>query len=531
MFWRGWGDPALATPLSAPVLELLQQLLGVSTAADRPVELGEVVVPEPALSTEVRAELTAAVGAEHVLDDTETRIRHTRGKSTIDLLRIRAGDATDAPDAVVLPGSHAEVGRVLEICAAHRVAAVPFGGGTSVVGGLASRRETHRAAVAIDLRRMDRLVAVDAESRLATFEPGVRAPRAEALLREHGFTLGHYPQSYEWASIGGFAATRSSGQASAGYGRFDDLVVQVRAATPAGTLELGRAPRSAAGPDLRQLVLGSEGAFGIITSVTVQVRPAPETAAYEAWRFESFPAGLAGVRRLAQDGPLPTVVRLSDEAETAVGLAQPARLTRPEGGQLAGESGCLLVIGYEGTEATVATRRAEAAAVLDAAGGEPAGTEPAESWARGRFAAPYLRDALLDAGALAETLETGTFWSRLPRLYEEVRGALAAALTAPAVQPLVLCHVSHVYPAGASLYFTVVCAQDEDPVAQWNRAKDAAGEAITAADGTISHHHGIGTDHRDRLAAEVGPLGVAVLRAVKERLDPAGVLNPGVLIP
>ncbi|HSI94040.1 MAG TPA: FAD-binding oxidoreductase [Jiangellaceae bacterium] len=530
MFWRGWGDPAQATPLPAPVVELLQQLLGVSPVASRPVELAEVALPEAALPGQLRAELIAALGAEQLLDDAETRIRHTRGKSTVDLLRIRAGDAADAPDAVVLPGSHAEVGRVLEICAAHRVAAVPFGGGTSVVGGLAPERATSRAVIAIDLRRMDRLVAVDAESRLATFEPGVRAPRAETLLREHGFTLGHYPQSYEWASIGGFAATRSSGQASAGYGRFDDLVVQIRAATPAGTLELGRAPRSAAGPDLRQLVLGSEGAFGVITSVTVQVRPAPETTAYEAWRFDTLAAGLAGVRKLAQDGPLPTVVRLSDEAETAVGLAQPARLTRP-GGPPAGASGCLLVIGYEGTEAVVAARRDEAAGVLETGGAEFLGTEPGESWARGRFAAPYLRDALLDAGALAETLETATFWSRLPRLYDAVRDALTTALTAPGVRPLVLCHVSHVYPAGASLYFTVVCAQDADPVAQWNRAKDATNEAITAAGGTISHHHGVGTDHRDRLTAEVGPLGVAVLRAVKDRLDPAGILNPRVLIP
>lgn len=530
MFWRGWGDPALATPLPAPVVDLLQQLLGVSAAADRPVELAQVTVPDTALSPETHAELAAAVGAQHVLDDPETRIRHTRGKSTADLLRIRAGDAADAPDAVVQPGSHAEVARVLEICAAHRVAAVPFGGGTSVVGGLAPRRDPYRAVIAIDLRRMDRLVGVDAESRLATFEPGVRAPQAEALLRDHGFTLGHYPQSYEWASIGGFAATRSSGQASAGYGRFDDLVVQVRAATPAGTLDLGRAPRSAAGPDLRQLVLGSEGAFGIITSVTVQVRPAPETTGYEAWRFDTFAAGLAAVRRLAQDGPLPTVVRLSDEAETAVGLAQPTRLTEP-GSALAGESGCLLVAGYEGTAGAVAACRADVAAVLDATGAEPLGTEPGEGWARGRFAAPYLRDALLDAGALAETLETGAFWSTLPRLYGAVRDALTTALARPGGQPLVLCHVSHVYPAGASLYFTVVCAQDADPVAQWGRAKDAANEAIIAAGGTISHHHGVGTDHRDRLAAEVGPLGVAVLRAVKERLDPAGVLNPGVLIP
>jgi alkyldihydroxyacetonephosphate synthase len=529
MFWRGWGDPAQATPLPAPVAKLIQQLLGSQPAA-QPVELDQVAVADSLLPAGVRVALADTLGTEHVRDDAETRIRHTRGKSTTDLLRIRAGDASDAPDAVVQPGTHDEVVRVLEICAAYRVAAVPFGGGTSVVGGLAPRREAYRAVLAIDLRRLDRLVSVDAESRLATIEAGVRAPRAEALLRERGLTLGHYPQSYEWASIGGFAATRSSGQASAGYGRFDEMVVQVRVATPAGTLDLGRAPRSAAGPDLRQLVLGSEGALGVITSVTVQVRPAPETSAYEGWRFATFADGLAAVRRLVQDGPSPTVVRLSDEAETAVGLAQPTRLTEP-GGSLGGESGCLLVAGYEGTADEVAVRRAGVASALAASGGEPLGAEPGERWSRGRFAAPYLRDALLDAGVLAETLETATFWSGLPHLYAAVRDALTEALTGSGVRPIVLCHVSHAYPAGASLYFTVVCAQDPDPAAQWIRAKAAANDAVVAAGGTISHHHGVGTDHRDWLAAEIGPVGVEVLRAVKSTLDPAGILNPGVLLP
>src|SRR5215207_4456638 len=248
MLWHGWGDPARATQLAAPVVDLLREALGVRPTA-RPVKLDDVVLPEPMLCDAVYDALVAAVAAEHVRTDAETRIRHTRGKSTPDLLRIRAGEAADAPGAVVFPGSHAEVVRVLDVCTEHR------------------------------------LVVIDAESRIATLEPGLRAPRAEALLREHGFTLGHFPQSYEWASVGGFAATRSSGQASTGYGRFDDMVAQVQVATPSGTLSLGRAPKSAAGPDLRQLMLGSEGAFGVITSVTVQVRPVPETSTYEGWRF------------------------------------------------------------------------------------------------------------------------------------------------------------------------------------------------------------------------------------------------------
>ncbi|GAA2141068.1 FAD-binding oxidoreductase [Actinomadura napierensis] len=524
MLWSGWGDPAGAAPLPEAVTGLLRDLLGVKTGGAAPVALADVEVAAPRLTGGDLAALAGAVGAEHVRTDAEARVRHTRGKSTPDLVRIRAGEASDAPDAVVLPGSHDEVLAVLRACAARRIAVVPFGGGTSVVGGLAP--EGVDAFVALDLRRMDALVSVDEVSRTAVLQPGLRAPRAEELLGERGYTLGHFPQSFEWASIGGFAAARSSGQASAGYGRFDDMVVGLTVATPEGTLDLGRAPKSAAGPDLRQLVLGSEGAFGVITSVTVRIKPVPPEKAYEGWRFSSFADGAAALRRLAQDGPAPVVLRLSDETETMIGLADPAAIG---GGSSA--AGCLAVVGYEGTAEEIAERRTRTADVLREAGGEPLGAEPGEKWARGRFNAPYLRDSLLDVGAFAETLETAAFWSAIPDLYEAVRCALIGALSGAGTPPLVMCHISHVYPAGASLYFTVVSAQGEDPVAHWGRAKRAASDAIIDAGGTISHHHGVGTDHRDWYAREIGPLGTEILRAVKRRLDPAGILNPGVLVP
>jgi alkyldihydroxyacetonephosphate synthase len=378
--------------------------------------------------------------------------------------------------------------------------------------------------VALDLRRLNALLELDEESRLAVLEPGLRGPEAETLLKERGYTIGHFPQSFEYATLGGFAAARSSGQASAGYGRFDELVVGIRVATPAGTLSLGRAPKSAAGPDLRELMLGSEGAFGVITSLMIALRPSPEQRIYEGWRLPSFPEGAATLRRLVQDGPLPTVLRLSDETETALNLARPSEL----GG--GGAAGCLAIVGYEGRAEDVEARRAGATRVLEGAGGvlEPGA---GESWERGRYHGPYLRDALLDAGALVETLETVTFWSSVPRLYEAVTGALRDSLTAQGTAPVVLCHVSHVYPSGASLYFTVACAQGEDPVAQWRAAKAAASDAILLAGGSITHHHGVGTDHRDWYAQEIGELGMAVLQAVKARLDPAGIMNPGVLTP
>ncbi len=522
MLWSGWGEPARATPLSPELLELLRGALGVRHEAPA-VALEDVRLRPPRLSAAARERLVALVGSEHVVDDDLSRVLHTRGKSTPDLLRIRAGDAGDAPDAVVLPVSHGQVVALLEVCSELGLTVVPFGGGTSVVGGLASGRGGPEGVVALDLRRMDRLLDLDERSRTATLEPGLRGPEAEALLAARGYTIGHFPQSFEFASLGGFAATRSSGQASAGYGRFDERVVGLRLATPRGTIELGRAPKSAAGPDLRQLFVGSEGALGVVTSLRLEVRPAPEVRVYEGWRFDSFSSGCEALRRLAQDGPLPTVLRLSDEPETALNLARPDRLGA------GGGAGALAITGYEGGKQEVAARRAGASRVLRGLGAET-DAEAGDAWLQGRYDAPYLRDSLLGAGALVETLETATFWSGLEPLYAAVREAVATTLTGLGSPPVVLCHVSHVYCSGASLYFTVGAAQLDDPLAQWQSAKRAASDAIADAGGTITHHHGVGTEHREHYGREVGPLALEALRAVKAVLDPAGILNPGVLV-
>ncbi len=520
--WSGWGDAEQMPVLTEAMLALLRDSLGVPADVRPPVALSELSLAPCRLQQSVVSELSAVVGSDHVLSDSESRIRHTRGKSTLDLLRLRAGDAGDAPDLVVLPSLHDEVMAVLGICSEHRIAVVPFGGGSSVVGGLAPDR-SFAGVIALDLRRMNALVELDEVSRVAVLEPGLRGPEAEALLGERGYTLGHFPQSFEYATLGGFAAARSSGQASAGYGRFDELVMSVRVATPAGTLELGRAPKSAAGPDLRQLVLGSEGAFGVITRLGVQLRAAPAERAYEGWRFDSFADGCDAFRRLVQDGPVPTVLRLSDEAETALNLA------RPSGMGSGSEGGCLAIVGYEGTVEFVAACRSEVGAAFHDAGAS-LDADAGAAWARDRFRGPYLRDALLEAGALVETLETVTFWSGIPALYGAVSAALRDSLTAQGTPPVVLCHVSHVYPAGASLYFTVSCAQLPDPVSQWNAAKAAASDAILATGGSITHHHGVGRDHRRWYAEEIGPLGVEIVRAVKATLDPAGIMNPGILV-
>lgn len=520
---RRWGDPAAAAPLPESARGLVELAFGpLSEPTDPPTAHTSLPDAPDSLDAAVLDRLRAVVGADHVLTDPAARALRTRGKSTPDLLRARAGDLADAPDVVVRPADQDEVEALLAVAVELHLALVPFGGGTSVTGGLVARREGFAGVVSLDLVRLDRLVGVDTESMTATLEPGLRGPRAEALLAEHGLTLGHYPQSFEFASIGGFAATRSSGQSSAGYGRFDAMVVGLTVVTPSGVLTLGSAPASAAGPDLRQLVLGSEGTLGVITSVTVRVRRPPAVTVYDGWRWPSFAAGSDAMRTLAQAGLLPTVLRLSDETETAINLADPDAIGA------GGDRGCLMVVGHEGDEATVSARRAAVAAVLTGLGGTDLGEEPGRAWAHGRFHAPYLRDSLLDVGVLVETLETATFWSNRQRLYDAVRAALVGVLGEGA---LVLCHVSHVYETGCSLYFTVAARQGDDPLARWAAAKAAAGDAIIAAGATITHHHAVGTDHKPWLAREIGPVGVQVLRAVKESLDPTGVLNPGVLIP
>ncbi|MFE0751370.1 FAD-binding oxidoreductase [Gordonia sp. NPDC058843] len=544
-----WGDPAHSAELPGAAAALAG-----GAEADTGVDPTSITLPRPIVNADVRDELSAIVGIDNVSDADASRVQHTRGYSTPDILRLRAGDADDAPDLVVFPGDHDEVVAILRLCSGRRIAVVPFTGGTSVVGGLTPDRAGFDGVISLDLRRLDRMVEVDEISRMATLEAGLRGPAAEALLREKGWTIGHFPQSYEGAGIGGYAATRSAGQSSAGYGRFDEMVEGLVLATPRGTIELGTAPRSAAGPDLRQLVLGSEGVFGVITSVRVRIRPAPTTRVFDAWRFGSFADGATALRRLAQDGPLPTVLRLSDEVETALNLADPAGAgsgasgpndagagsgasgpndagagSEASGPDDAG-AGCLVVAGYEGAADEVARRRDAASAVLTGAGGSALGDGPGEAWRTGRFAAPYLRDPLLDAGVLVETLETVAFWSRLHDVRVAVTAALTDSLTASGTPPLVMCHISHVYESGASLYFTIVAPFGDDPLVQWAAAKTAANAAIRASGASITHHHAVGRDHRDAYHDEIGPLALDALRAVKASLDPAGVCNPGILI-
>jgi alkyldihydroxyacetonephosphate synthase len=519
--------------LDQAALATLRERVGVLQPSPRAAELGEFELPaaEP-----LPQALIGAVGEESVFTGAEDRIRHATGCGYRDLALLRSGRLEQTPDAVLLPADAAAVKRILEVCATEGVAVVPFGGGTSVVGGVEPLRGSHGRLISLDLARLQG-VEVDARSLTARLGAGLRGPEAEAGLAKHGLVLGHYPQSFEYATIGGFAATRSAGQASSGYGRFDSLVSSIRLIAPAGDLSTLETSHTAAGPALREVVVGSEGVLGVIPDVTVRVRPAPRQRRYEAWIVESFEAGAEIVRALAQGPGLPDVIRVSDEEETEVSLA----LSGPRGvaaGLFGGylglrrrRGGSLVIVGFEGTEESVARRRALSVRELHRGGAVYLGQSAGRSWEHGRYQGPYLRDTLMEMGAMVETLETSQTWSGLGALHAAVAAAIRDSLAGQGTPGLAFCHLSHAYADGASLYFTFIArARQGAEIEQWQRVKRAASQAIVANGGTITHHHAVGRDHAPYMEAEVGRTGLEVLRAVKNELDPTGVMNPGKLL-
>lgn len=508
---------------------LLAELVGPADPTPAVPEAVHQVAPTRLAADQV-GELAAIVGSDAVLVDPGSRMRRAAGMSYRDLLALRAGSSLTAPDAVVLPSSAEQVVAVLTWCTAAGVPVVPFGGGTSVVGGV-TRLGAPGIVLAMD--RMADLIWVDEVSGTARVRAGMPLTLLEDALRLRGFTLGHFPQSFERATIGGVAATRSAGQASTGYGRSEDIIEQVEVATPGGLWRAGHPPASAAGPDLLHLILGSEGALGVITEVTVRIRHRPTWSAYEGLMLPSFEAGIDAFRAMAQDGLLATVMRLSDRHETVTSLA-----AGPSGAvgvmlerylALRGVAdGCLAILGWEGRSApAMRARRRAAWRLLRNAGAVRLGSRAGAAWQRNRFTGPRLRDSLLDEGYLVETFETATTWSRVLELHGACVDSVRSSLGASGGSPYVMAHVSHVYETGASVYVTVVDRAGADPGDRWTRSKAAVMQAIVAAGGTITHHHAVGRDHAPWLRDEVGEIGLGVVNAIRRHLDPAQVLNTG----
>jgi alkyldihydroxyacetonephosphate synthase len=525
----GWGFAGESYPPPAAMMRWLGERLGEAR-------------PLPALDPEQLdgdepadlPDLGCAVGRE--LDE---RFAGSRGQGLPDLLRLRSGSVPRLPDGVARPADVAELRALLAASDRHGLVIVPRGGGTSVTGGV-NVPATEAPVVIADLAALAGLEELDETSGLATFGAGTAGPALESALEAKGWTLGHFPQSFELSTLGGWIATRSAGQESLGYGRIESLVAGLEVVAPAGELCLPAMPASAAGPDLRQLVLGSEGRFGVITRATVRIRRRPQATRVEVVMMPDWDAGIAAARRLVQSGLPLHLLRLSDADETAVamttGLAHSSLAPLVRGWlrlRGLGEGACLLLLGAAGTRASVTAVFEEARRRLRPWGGAWLGARPGRKWLADRFRHPYLRDALLDAGYATETFETAAPWSGLERLYATVREAMRGGAADGERELPLLCHLSHPYRDGASLYFTFFfrCPGNPDrAVARWAELKRRASDAVAEGGGTLSHHHGVGSWHAPWLAAEAGDDGCRVLRRVAAELDPRGILNPHVLL-
>ncbi|WP_209324545.1 FAD-binding oxidoreductase [Brevibacterium renqingii] len=537
MRWWGWGEDGHDGPVKPGARKLLSKVCGWPRGVDRrPVRLEDIRLPEPELPDEVHARFVEVVGEDFVRDDHAIRVRHAAGRSLPDLIRLRTGELPFAPDAVIWPGSAAEVDALLAVCQQEHIAVVPFGGGTSVVGGLDAFRPGLAGSVCLSLSRLDEILDIDEESLTATVQAGVFGPDLEERLQAGGLTLGHYPQSFEFSTVGGWVATRSAGQQSTGYGRTDENVLGLRCSTPNGPIGLSSTPATAAGPDPRQMFVGSEGTLGIITEVTLQIRRLPEASVPDSWFFPDFASGAAALREMEQSGLRPDIARLSDVNETAFGLAQlGSGLQRRSVLAYLRARGistpCLLVVRFDGRTAEARARRSAARTIARQHRGVGLGATPEAMWEKHRFSTPYLRDQLLTEGILVETLETAAPWSRIEELHDTIRAEIEKTSAERGTPALVLCHISHLYASGCSLYYTVFArAQEGEELKQWKAMKTAAGDAIVGGGGTITHHHSIGADHAPWLGAETGDLWLRMLRAAKAEADPAGIMNPGKLM-
>ena len=473
--------------------------------------------------------------------DPADRIRHARGQSLPDWVALRAGRLGRAPDAIARPPNSAAVRELFALARARGAVLIPYGGGTTVVGGVSPDPDDDRPAITVAMDALAGLRDLDERSGLASFGAGTLGPDIEASLAPHGLTLGHFPQSWERSTIGGWVAARSAGQQSMGFGRIEALFAGGRLEAPAGTIHLPAHPASAAGPDLRQLVLGSEGRFGILTEATVRVVPKPRVEAIPAGFLPDWPRAFEAARDIGRAGLPLSMVRLSTPLETAtlLALAGDGRGVRALrawlGFRRIGPEPCLLLVAATGLEKLVEPAVREVGSIVRRHGGTGVGGSLGRQWLRNRFRTADLRDALWDLGYAIDTLETAVDWRRLPDLAAAVGRALRHGLEGDGGGERVhaFSHLSHVYPSGSSLYATYVFrlgAEPDETLDRWRRLKTAASEAIVEHGGTISHQHGVGRDHRPWLAAEKGELGLAVLGDVARRLDPDGLLNPGVLL-
>jgi alkyldihydroxyacetonephosphate synthase len=542
----GWGyeDQALSRAELEEAARGIRERLGFGGEVEEPVPLEDVELLPPRLKS------PSGLG-DLFTEDRHERVGHALGKAYRDVVRGFRGEFENPPDLVALPRDGSEIEAVLSWAEAEGAAVVPYGGGTSVVGGVEGRLG-ERPFVSLDLRRLDRVLEVDATSLAARIQAGATGPGLEDQLREHGLTLRHFPQSFELSTLGGWIATRAGGHFATLYTHIDDLVESLRALTPRGAWESRRLPGSGAGPSPDRTLIGSEGILGVIADAWVRVRPRPRFKVSCGVEFDGFLAAAGAVRAISQSGLNPSNCRLLDALEagtTGAGTGEKDLLVlgfesphHPVGDQMeialeiARESGGLVSAGDE--VAVQAAKGGQGAGASAGDGGRQAEQSPVDSWRSAFLAAPYLRDTFVACGVLSDTFESAITWDRFEDFHaaamEAARSKVAEVSDAPAEgpgAPRVSCRFTHVYPDGPAPYFTVMApAVRGGEVEQWDEIKAAASEAVIESGGTITHHHAVGRDHRPWYDRQRPAPFAAALRAAKAELDPRGVLNPGVLI-
>jgi alkyldihydroxyacetonephosphate synthase len=520
--WWGWGwqDEALGA----------DQFEKLAVAVAARLERGDLdIVRPPALSDLELAEprLTPPASlAQLCSTDPYERAGHSRGKSFRDIVSNVHGDIARPPDLVAFPRGEGDVADLLDWCSSAGVAAVPYGGGSSVVDGVScDLGDDWPGVVSIDLSGLDRVLEIDSISRAARIQAGALGPVLEEQLRPHGLTLRHFPQSFEFSSLGGWLATRSGGHYATNYTHIDDFVESVRVLSPAGVVESRRLPGSGAGPSPDRLFLGSEGILGIITEAWMRVQDRPTHRASASVRFPTMVSGTNAARAVAQAALFPANCRLLDPSEAA--------------GSAGVEDGsALLVLGFESADHPVDPWIARAVELCQDHGGtvpegirSSAAEGAAGAWRSSFLRAPYARDALVQLGCIAETFETACTWDRFDGLHDGVVASVGDALAEVCGGGHLTCRFTHVYPDGPAPYFTVLApSRHGDQLAQWDEIKAAASEAILANGGTITHHHAVGRDHRRWYDQQRPELWASALRGAKAVLDPNGILNPGVLV-
>ena len=549
MKWWGWGHDHISfTHEDKPALRpFIKRHIGldVADATQRPVAFDELDVPAPTLGAELRTALERAVGGAAISIDDLDRVVHARGKSLRDLVRHRRGELGRVPDVVVRPRDEDEVAAILQAALDVDAVVIPFGGGTSISGSLEAQPAEARTVISVDLGLLDRVVAIDETSRLARVQAGVFGPHLEEQLNAQGFTLGHFPDSFTHSTLGGWIATRSSGMQSDRYGDVADLTRGLRVVTPAGMLVTRAVPSTSTGPSVREMVLGSEGRLGIITEVTVHVRRAPAQRTILGYLFPTWAESLAAMRDIAASEASPSVTRVSDAGETQFSLATKkddtladrvksaalkSYLRRRRGFDL--EAMCLSFVGYEGAEGHVAAQRKMVGRIISRHGGICIGAGPGELYDQKKFDTPYIRDYLLDRGALADVSETAAPWSALPLVYESAKTAAHGAFGDLGVRGYLMCHLSHSYHAGACLYFTFAFKPTgrREGLEEYDVVKSAIQQAFVDSGATLSHHHAVGTEHTKWLEQDISAPGVHMLRSLFDGVDPGANLNPGKIV-